>query len=117
MAGIIANKLGVQMNVAPVTSLTCLRIFFYLFRNFAYEIGAGEYFDGTMNLPDLELRLEILTCDASCASVRATELALVLICTQLDGYSNKTNMTSHCQSLIDYAIQMQNLCRVRKYFF
>lgn len=114
MAGIIESKLGVQMNTEPITALTCLRLFYYIFKNAAYELGVGEFFDATMTLPDLELRLEILTCDAACASIRATELALVLICSQIDANVNKSyeSVNGQYQGLIDFAIEMQKLCRV-----
>lgn len=114
MAGIIANKLGVQMGTVPVTSLACLRLIYYIFRNAAHAMGCGEFFERTLQLPELEMQLEILACDAECSNIRATELALVLICTQLDAGIAKTmeGQSGHYQCLVDYAIEMQNLCRV-----
>lgn len=114
MANIIANKLGVQMNQAPVTALTCLRLFYYIFKNAAHEMGIGAFYDATMSLHDLEMRLEILACDANCASIRASELALVLVCTQIDANVAKTfeGRQGEYQCLVDYAIEIQNLCRI-----
>lgn len=114
MAGIIANKLGVQLDSPPITSLSCLRLFYYILKNAAHEMGLGQFYDTTMSLHELEMRLEILTCDAKCASIRASELALVLICTQLDVNVSKCfgEMSEQIQGLINYAIEMQKFCRV-----
>lgn len=114
MAGIIANKLGVKLDAPPITSLSCLRLFYYILKNAAHEMGLGQFYDTTMSLNDLEMRLEILTCDAKCASIRASELALVLICTQLDVSVSKCfgEMSEQIQGLISYAIEMQKFCRV-----
>lgn len=116
MAGIIANKLGVQLDSPPITSLSCLRLFYYILKNAAHEMGIGQFYDTTMSLHELEMRLEILTCDAKCASVRASELALVLICTQLDVNVSKCGleMSEQIQGLINYAIEMQKFCRVSR---
>lgn len=115
MANIIANKLGVQMAMAPVTSLTCLRLFYYIFKNAANDFGLGEFYDSTMSLQDLETHLEILTCDASCAGIGASQLALVLICTQFDANVNKLGtINPQIQGLIDYIAEMQQFCKVKK---
>lgn len=118
MAGIIANKLGVQMGISPVTSLTCLRLFYYIFKNAANDLNLGQFYEDAISLQDLEMRLEILTCDASCASIRASELALVLICTQIDANISKLLRTNHTkiQGLVDYAVNLQGLCKVWKDF-
>jgi len=114
MAGIIGNKLGVQLDSPPITSLSCLRLFYYILKNAAHEMGLGQFYDTTMSLHELEMRLEILTCDAKCASIRASELALVLICTQLDVNVSKCfgEMSEQIQGLINYAIEMQKFCRI-----
>lgn len=102
------------MGTVPVTSLACLRLFYYIFRNAAHQMGCGAFFDGALQLPELEMQLEILACDAECSNMRATELALVLVCTQLDAGIAKTleGQAGHYQCLVDYAIEMQNMCRV-----
>lgn len=114
MSDIISNKLGVQMLSPPITSLTFIRLFYYIFRNAATELGLIDFYDSAINLADLEMRLEILACDASCASIRASELALVLICTQMDAsVNNLGDGASHqIHGLVDYAIELQKLCRV-----
>jgi len=53
MAGVIANKLGVQMGHAPITSVSYLRIYYALFRNLAKEIG-GDFFKFYQQLIKLE---------------------------------------------------------------
>lgn len=116
MADIVANKLGVQMNLAPVTALSFIRLFYYIFENAANALGLSEIFKSAISLADLEMRLEILACDASCASIRPSELALVMIFTQMDVYvsANKDNGLVHQQihDLVDYAIQLQKFCRI-----
>lgn len=116
MADIIANKLGVQMQTSPVTALTFIRLFYFIFKHAAQQMGIEQFFNDAITLADLEMRAEILACDASCASIRASELALVLICTQMDAHVNSHNASTINQQihgLVDYAIEMQRLCRVR----
>lgn len=115
MADIIANKLGVQMQTSPITALTFIRIFYYIFKNAAEQLGISEFYTSAISLADLEMRAEVLACDASCASIRASELALVLICTQMDAHVKNNNANAFDQQLhglVDYAIEMQRLCRV-----
>lgn len=113
MAEIIASKLGVQMNSTPVSGLTFIRLFYYIFRNAANELGLTEFYESAIILSDLEQNLEILACDASCASIRASELALVMLCTQMDAAVSQLEAgANQIHGLVDYAIQLQKLCRV-----
>ncbi|XP_053688905.1 cyclin G [Sabethes cyaneus] len=116
MADIVANKLGVQMNTSPVTALSFIRIFYYIFANAANALGLTDFFTSAISLADLEMRLEILSCDASCASIRPSELALVMVFTQMDAHvsANKENelYNRHIHDLVDYAIQLQKFCRI-----
>lgn len=116
MADIVANKLGVQMNSAPVTALSFIRLFYYIFENAANALGLTDIFSSAISLADLEMRLEILACDASCASIRPSELALVMIFTQMDAHvsANKENglYNQQIHDLVDYAIQLQKFCRI-----
>ena len=113
MAEIIASKLGVQMSSPPVSGLTFIRLFYFIFRNAAKELGLSDFYETAITISDLEQKMEILACDASCASIRASELALVMLCTQMDAsVSNLDAGASQIHGLVDYAIQMQKLCRV-----
>jgi cyclin G2 len=113
MAEIIEGKLGVQMSSPPVSSLVFIRLFYFIFRNAAKELGLSDFYDSAIILSDLEQKMEILACDASCASIRASELALVLLCTKMDASVNKLEAGSQqIHGLVDYAIQLQKLCRV-----
>lgn len=116
MADIVANKLGVQMSSAPVTALSFIRLFYYIFENAANALGLTDIFSSAISLADLEMRLEILACDASCASIRPSELALVMIFTQMDAHvsANKENglYNQQIHDLVDYAIQLQKFCRI-----
>lgn len=111
MAGIIANKLGVQPGLAPVTALTFIRLFYSLFRNAAYELGLEEFYERSISLAELEQRLEVLACDANCSSIRPSELALVLICTQMDSHASGV-VNQQISGLVDYAIEVQKLARI-----
>jgi cyclin G2 len=116
MAEIIHNKLGVQINSAPITGLTFIRLFYFIFRLTAIELGLQDFYDSAIVLSDLEQRMEILACDANCASIRPSELALVAICTQMDASISKLEAGSQqIHGLVDYAIQLQKLCRVSYY--
>lgn len=100
------------MNSPPITALQFVRLFYYIFKNAAEHLNISEFYNA-ISLSDLEMRLEILACDASCASIRASELALVLICTQMDAQvSNQSSVNQQIHGLVDYAIEMQRLCRV-----
>ncbi|XP_055587595.1 cyclin G [Uranotaenia lowii] len=116
MADIVANKLGVQINSAPVTALAFIRLFYYIFENAANALGLSDIFSSAVSLADLEMRLEILACDASCASIRPSELALVMIFTQMDAHvsANKEHglYNQQIHDLVDYAIQLQKFCRI-----
>lgn len=113
MAGIIANKLGIQMGVTPINAITFLRVFYNIFENAAKQLGLEDLFKSAISLTDLEMRLEILICDASCASIRASELSLVLICTQMDAHiTNLKDVNQNVLGLVDYAIELQKLCKV-----
>lgn len=116
MADIVANKLGVQMSTAPVTALSFIRLFYYIFENAANALGLTDIFSSAISLADLEMRLEILACDASCASIRPSELALVMIFTQMDAHvsANKDSglYNQQIHDLVDYAIQLQKFCRI-----
>lgn len=112
MAGIIANKLGVQPGTSPVTPLTFIRIFYQLFRNAAFNLGLEEFYEKSISLAELEQRLEVLVCDAVCGNIRAAELALVLICTQMDKHASSVAGNGQISGLVDYAIELQRLARI-----
>ncbi|CAG9801077.1 unnamed protein product [Chironomus riparius] len=114
MAEIIHNKLGVQMNSPPTSGLTFIRLFYHIFRLTAIDMGLIDFYDSSIVLSDLEQRMEILACDANCASIRPSELALVCICTQMDAASISKLEAGSTQihGLVDYAIQLQKLCRI-----
>lgn len=105
------------MSSPPVSGLTFVRLFYYIFRNAANELGLSDFYETAIILSDLEQKMEILACDASCASIRASELALVMVCTQMDASVTKLDTGAHqIHGLVDYAIQLQKLCRVSGFF-
>lgn len=103
------------MSSPPVSGLTFIRLFYHIFRIAASELGLSEFYESAIILSDLEQKMEILACDASCASIRASELALVMVCTQMDASVSKLDAgAQQIHGLVDYAIQLQKLCRVSK---
>lgn len=113
MAEIIESKLGVQMSSQPANGLAFIRLFYHIFRNAANELGLSDFYNSAIVLSDLEQKMEILACDASCASIRPSELALVMLCTRMDASVSTLEAGSQqIHGLVDYAIQLQKLCRV-----
>lgn len=114
MATIVADKLGAQPGCPPITALTFLRPLHAMFKQRALELGVLEPFQKVVTEEDLIMRLEIVACDSTCANVRPCELALVLLCTQLD--SCVSQLESHTAQtmlkLVDFAIHMQKQCRI-----
>lgn len=47
---------------------------------------------------ELILRLEMVACDGNCASLRPSEVALVLLCTYLDAAVNRLNANADADS-------------------
>lgn len=47
------------------------------------------------------LRLEMVGCDGSCASLRPSEVALVLLCTYLDAAVNRLNANADATASAD----------------
>jgi len=119
MASIIASKLGVQMEMAPTTSLTFLHIFYLVFQRAAIDLGIEEYFNSTVVFQDLVSRLEMLACDANFSSMQASEVALVLMCTHMDEQISKrySKQDAATHGIVDYAIQLQQLCKIPEWRF
>lgn len=115
----IASKLGVQMEAAPITPATFLRIFYIILHRVAVELNLQTFYESTMIFHDLVARLEILACDANCASMRASELALALICTHMDEMiaTKFGSDNEQVQGLVQYAIQLQQLCKITEHGF
>lgn len=116
MAGVIGNKLGVQMGVTPITSVSYLRIYFALFRNLAKEIG-GEFFEfykQLIKLEELENRLEILLCDVKTTVIAPSTLALVLICLHLDFHIKEsyTRGSPELKLVFEFILFLQQFMRV-----
>ncbi|KAL5275274.1 CCNG2 family protein [Megaselia abdita] len=119
MAGVIANKLGVQIGHPPVTSLSFLRIYYGLFRNMAKELGGHllEFYEKFIKLEELEMRLEVLLCDVQTTAVSSSTLALVLICLHLDfhikeSYPFKEAEGTELKHLFEYILYLQQLSKI-----
>lgn len=94
-------------------------MFHVILHRVAIELNLQEFFDANMLFQDLVSRLEILACEASCASMRSSEMALVLLCTHMDemiaSKYGSDNLQVH--ELVQYAIQLQQLCRITEHSF
>ncbi|XP_077284223.1 cyclin G isoform X2 [Arctopsyche grandis] len=119
MSAIIEQKLGaVGETVSP---LHWLRLLLKLLRWAAVNLfGIPSHFILNL-LQETEIinRLEILSCDASCCNVRACELALVLICTQLDSQLNLMQRSGHTSEqinnlmrIVEFAMELQKACQI-----
>ncbi|XP_069679969.1 cyclin G isoform X1 [Periplaneta americana] len=118
MEGIISSKLDTEPGLLPVTPLTFLQLFHALFAAAAGQIGVGALYEKMVASPSLWLRLEILACDAACANFRPSELALVLLCTQLDsgvaelGTRQDPSTGAEIMRLVNFAIDLQKMCKI-----
>lgn len=118
MEGIISSKLDTEPGLLPITPLTFLQLFHALFAAAAERLGVGSLYAKMVATPSLWLRLEILACDAACANFRASEVALVLLCTQLDsgvaelGTRQDPSTGVEIMRLVNFAIELQKLCKI-----
>jgi len=122
MAGVIANKLGVQMEQPPITSLNFLRIYYNLFRNMAEELGFEffEFYKKFIKLEELEMRLEVLLCDVQTTIVSPATLALVLLCLHLDHHITESyprKGSPEMKHLYEYIVFMQKFLRIPERVF
>ncbi|XP_066999568.1 cyclin G [Anabrus simplex] len=118
MEGIISSKLGSEPGLLPVTSLTFLRLFHNLFLAAAERLGVQGLYLQIVSAQTLWLRLEILACDAACANFRPSEVALVLLCTQLEAgvadlcTRQDPSTGADIMRLVGFAIELQKLCKI-----
>ncbi|XP_076753854.1 cyclin G isoform X1 [Xylocopa sonorina] len=135
MSEVIRNKLEWAPGTQPVTSLTFIRLFNAMFLAIASQLGLGDVYSSIVAESELLLRLEMVACDGNCASLKPSEVALVLLCTYLDGAVNRldtntdapisttaissssiinTSLTSRHQMLrlLDFAIELQKICKI-----
>lgn len=135
MSEVIQNKLEWAPGTQPVTSLTFLRLFNAMFRAVASQLGLGEVYTSIITESELLLRLEMVACDGNCASLKPSEVALVLLCIYLDNAVNRldtntdntisttaassssvinTSVTSKHQMLriLEFAMELQKLCKI-----
>ncbi|XP_011495892.1 PREDICTED: cyclin-G2 [Ceratosolen solmsi marchali] len=129
----IRNKLEWVPGTQPITSLTFLRFFNIMFQAAASQLGLGDLYASMVLESELLLRLEMVACDGNCASLRPSEVALVLLCTYLDdavncldSNSNKTmpnisgsstlddsSSNTHLMlRLVEFAAELQKMCKI-----
>ncbi|KAG5329959.1 CCNG2 protein, partial [Acromyrmex charruanus] len=117
MSEVIRNKLEWAPGTEPTTALTFLQLFNKMFHAVAKQMHLGDVYINIVKESELILRLEMVACDGSCASLRLSEVALVLLCTYLDAAVNRLNAntdatvsaddpSSHNTSVITSSYQM-----------
>ncbi|KZC08726.1 PREDICTED: cyclin-G2 isoform X2 [Dufourea novaeangliae] len=89
MSEVIRNKLEWVPGTQPTTSLTFLRLLNAMFHALASQLGVGDIYNNIVTESELLLRLEMVACDGNCASLRPSEVALVLLFTYLDSAVNR----------------------------
>ncbi|KAJ8688584.1 hypothetical protein QAD02_024379 [Eretmocerus hayati] len=133
MSEVIQNKLDWVPGSQPITSLTFLRLFNLMFQAVATHMGFGDLYASMVTESELSLRLEMVACDGNCASLRPSEVALVLLCTYLDAAvdnlkSNHENVLSNSDDpsstevspvsaqqmlrLVEFAGELRKMCKI-----
>ncbi|XP_012254601.2 cyclin G isoform X2 [Athalia rosae] len=139
MSEVIRNKLGWAPGTQLVTALTFLRLFNVMFHAAAAQLGLAELYASIVKESELLLRLEMVACDGNCASLRPSEVALVLLCTYLDAAVNRLDNSAEAAMslvgtpgpstsdlamaatpahqmlrLVDFAAELQKICKIPK---
>jgi len=116
MQAVISSKLSAENESSPITALVFLRIFHGLLTAIdvdgIYARAVGEH--------DMLLRLEVLACDAGCSNFRACEVALVLLCSQLDSgvaALKPAPPASGVIALISFVANLQQHCKISERAF
>lgn len=114
MENIIENKLGSEPGTLPVTVLDFLRLFHELFGAAATKLGLQDLFSRLAPWDELIKYLEFLLCDSHCANRRPSELALVLLCEQLDSrvaHLQASETPMNLTQLVKFASDLQKMCK------
>ena len=135
MSEVIRNKLEWAPGTRPLTSLTFLRLYNAMFHAVASQLGVGDIYSSIVTESELLLRLEMVACDGNCASLRPSEVALVLLCNYLDGAVNRLDTSADssvsttagpsCATmnssviprnqmlrLLEFAVELQKICKI-----
>ncbi|XP_029178866.1 cyclin G isoform X1 [Nylanderia fulva] len=89
MSDVIKNKLERAPDTRPITALTFIRLFNNMFHAVARQLHHDNLYASIINESELILRLEMVACDGNCASLRPSEVALVVLCSYLDAAVNR----------------------------
>ncbi|XP_015174812.1 PREDICTED: cyclin-G1 [Polistes dominula] len=138
MSEVIRNKLEWVPDIQPITSLTFLRLFNTMFYTVALHLGIGDIYTNVLMESELFLRLEMIACNGNCASLRPSEVALVLFCTYLkasitrldankdvntsatsmiaDPSTMNSSVTSAHQmlKLLEFSTELQKICKISR---
>ncbi|XP_015586457.1 cyclin G [Cephus cinctus] len=135
MSEVIRNKLEWAPGTQPITALTFLRLFNVMFHEAASQLGLGDLYTSIVTESELLLRLEMVACDGNCATLRPSEVALVLLCTYLDAAVNRLDSNADATMssvaiagpsslatpptpahqmlrLVEFAAELQKICKI-----
>ncbi|XP_023245492.1 cyclin G [Copidosoma floridanum] len=79
MSEVIRNKLEWNPGSQPVTALTFLRVYYLMLHAVAKQLGLGDLYAELVQESELLVYMENVACDGNCASMRQSEVALVLM--------------------------------------
>ncbi|GAB1867594.1 Cyclin-G1 [Camponotus japonicus] len=99
MSQLIQDKLERAPGTRPITALTFLRLFNNMFHAVARQLHLGDVYASITNESELILRLEMVACDGNCASLKPSEVALMLLCSYLDASVNRL-MTANTEATV-----------------
>lgn len=114
MQDIITAKLATQD--PPVTSVDFLRIFHTLL----LAVDQADVYSRMVDGAKLCQKLEIVACDAAVSNLRPCEVALVVICSQMDAGLSRLQhrpTTDHVLAIVNFATQLQQLCQIEESSF
>uniref|UniRef100_A0A1B6FGZ6 Cyclin N-terminal domain-containing protein n=1 Tax=Cuerna arida TaxID=1464854 RepID=A0A1B6FGZ6_9HEMI len=116
MQGIITSKLGSQDGSLPITAVDFLKVFHTLF----LAVDEGNVYSTMVEGSELCHKLEIVACDAAVSNFRPCEVALVVICVQMDaGVPRLTHRPAHehVAVVVNFATHLQKHCKIDEFSF
>lgn len=119
MEKIILNKLCTGSSL-PTTPMHFLRLFNSLLMAVAQKLNITYIYEKLVSSSKLWLHLEVLACDTACINFCAREVALVLLCLELDmgvikmDFLEDPNTAAAVIQLRDITEMLRDMCNVSK---
>ncbi|KAL1138946.1 hypothetical protein AAG570_009008 [Ranatra chinensis] len=111
MQEVISSKLATP----ALTSIVTPGVFLRLFHALLSAVDVDQVYSRCVGEAELCQKLEVITCDGSCSNFRACEVALVLVCSQLDtgvAALPETPPVASVIAVVSFAQQLQQLCQI-----